>query len=420
MFGTRKTLRHTLALASAFMTAALFALAAGGGEATAGAEPLPAAPSLSVTVEPSENGAVVYLPVAPKAAGQSPEGLLALRLSIKNNGDAPVHLNKVELSFVGPPAVADVSIAADRNINKGATTVWTTTFDGKNKVYTNIHLPSPAPSSFKLRLYCDGFDAPAESSHRLVPHKSPTPQGSYLFPARSSDLLPGEYWSARSDAHANGSQGSQLFAYDMGVAAYDPIEKKWSGRRSGTTGKKNEDYLIWGKPVYAMADGVVLGCRNDVPNNSMDAPEDPSAFIQSIPGNQISGGGNFFRIQHGDEVLLYAHMQMGSLTQSLCKEGATVKAGDKLGLAGNSGSSSAPHLHIHVVQSPYSSTAPLRPLPFRNIYSIARSDDDPTPDGPWVKVSNQGPPMTKCLIWPSTMAPGTQNIKALSASSGNR
>ena len=402
--------RAALVSAALALPLGLLLLAGAAGRATPPASAAaPGAPPLTIEfAEPSENRAVVYLPYAAKTANDQPGGVLALRVGIKNGGGAAVHLNKVEFVFAG----ANASIPADINIGPGKVAGWNTKVSNKDNINQNVFLPSPAPDSFKIRLYGDGFDAPAESVHRLAPHKSPTAKGSYLFPARATDLKAGEFWSARSGGHAPGTKGMQLFAYDMGVVAWNG--EKWSGIRAGGSAKKNADHLIWGKPIYAMADGVVLGCRNDVPGNP-DPPDDPGLYLNNMPSEEIHGGGNHFYIQHGDELVLYAHMQMGSLTKSLCQVGAQVKAGDKLGLAGNSGSSSGPHLHIHAIQAAEIKEGPLRPLPFHGIWAVERLDAaSGGPGAPWVKVDGQGPPRVACLIWPSAMKPGPATIKTSS------
>ena len=47
--------------------------------------------------------------------------------------------------------------------------------------------------------------------------------------------------------------------------------------------------------------------------------------------------------------MLYAHMQNGSIAVN---EGQRVTRGEQLGLVGNSGNTSAPHLRFHVMDGP--------------------------------------------------------------------
>jgi hypothetical protein len=49
--------------------------------------------------------------------------------------------------------------------------------------------------------------------------------------------------------------------------------------------------------------------------------------------------------------VLYAHMKRGSV-RSRVKVGDRVRKGQVIGLVGNTGNTSAPHLHLHVVDGP--------------------------------------------------------------------
>ena len=72
-----------------------------------------------------------------------------------------------------------------------------------------------------------------------------------------------------------------------------------------------------------------------------------------LPGMALSldeADGNSVVIRIGDGLYLsYAHMQAGSITVA---EGEEVERGAVIGLVGNSGNSSAPHLHVHLMDGP--------------------------------------------------------------------
>lgn len=148
-------------------------------------------------------------------------------------------------------------------------------------------------------------------------------------------------------------------------------------------GTENEHFRIWDKPFRVMADGVALEVVNDCPNNphplswsSKDELDKKMAEQRAkCWGNIKSGGsGNHMVIQHAGETAQYARMQMDSLSTNLLAQlaaGGTVhvKAGDFLGLAGNS---TAPHLHI---DSQKALVAPdtlgaLRPMVFSGAWAI--------------------------------------------------
>jgi hypothetical protein len=103
-------------------------------------------------------------------------------------------------------------------------------------------------------------------------------------------------------------------------------------------GKKNEDYYTYGREILAVADGTVVTAIDGVPDN--------------IPGslNPLSVFGNVVILQHADSLFsTYAHLQPGKLR---VKVGDKVKQGTVLGLCGNSGNASQPHLHFQLQDGP--------------------------------------------------------------------
>ena len=73
-------------------------------------------------------------------------------------------------------------------------------------------------------------------------------------------------------------------------------------------------------------------------------------------------GDNHVVIDHGQhEYSFLAHMQPHSVR---VKPGQRVKRGDVLGLAGNSGNTSEPHLHVHLMNGPDLDDADGLPMPF--------------------------------------------------------
>jgi hypothetical protein len=105
---------------------------------------------------------------------------------------------------------------------------------------------------------------------------------------------------------------------------------------------KNESYFIYGDPVLAAGPGRIVEVRDGVPDNVPTAPL-PPATVESAPGNfvvQSLGDGRF---------ALYAHFKTGSIR---VKTGDVVPRGAVIGLVGNSGNSTGPHLHFHVMDRP--------------------------------------------------------------------
>jgi len=101
---------------------------------------------------------------------------------------------------------------------------------------------------------------------------------------------------------------------------------------------KNASYHAWGAEALAVAPAVVTETKDGIPENVPGARAVPIG-LDTIAGNHVVldlGGGRF---------ALYAHLQPGSLR---VKVGERVRRGQVIGLVGNTGNSSEPHLHFQV------------------------------------------------------------------------
>jgi len=101
-----------------------------------------------------------------------------------------------------------------------------------------------------------------------------------------------------------------------------------------TDGKTNEDYYAFGKELIAPCDGQVVLVVDGVKDN--------------VPGqmNTYNVGGNMVIIKTANnEYLVFCHFKHQSIK---VKEGQQIKQGNLLGLCGNTGNSSEPHLHFHI------------------------------------------------------------------------
>jgi murein DD-endopeptidase MepM/ murein hydrolase activator NlpD len=135
--------------------------------------------------------------------------------------------------------------------------------------------------------------------------------------------------------------------------AYDFVQIGANGKSFQRDGKTNSDYYAYGKKVLASKEGTVVSVRSDVDEN---APGDTV--------NTVMPGGNVVIIDHGNgQYGYYAHLKPSSVT---VKAGARVKAGDPIGEVGNSGDSTEPHLHFHVMNKPDPAEADGIPAAFEN------------------------------------------------------
>ncbi|MGH8045764.1 MAG: M23 family metallopeptidase, partial [Chthoniobacterales bacterium] len=102
--------------------------------------------------------------------------------------------------------------------------------------------------------------------------------------------------------------------------------------------EKAEDFFAWAEPVLSPAAGIVREVADGLPDNSLGTTDPQNAF-----GNYV-----VIEVEAGEFAFL-AHFKNGSLA---VKPGDRIAAGQRLGLCGNSGNSTAPHIHMHVQDTP--------------------------------------------------------------------
>lgn len=116
--------------------------------------------------------------------------------------------------------------------------------------------------------------------------------------------------------------------------AFDIVITNDKGNSYKTDGKTNQDYYAFGKELIAPCNGEVVLVVDGVKDN--------------IPGmmNPVYVPGNTVIVKtENNEYLFFAHFKQHSIA---VKEGEKVRQGQLLGLCGNSGNSSEPHLHFHI------------------------------------------------------------------------
>jgi len=116
--------------------------------------------------------------------------------------------------------------------------------------------------------------------------------------------------------------------------AFDILINDKNGSTHKGSGATNEDYYAFGKELYAPCDGevvlVVDGVKDNIPGNLNPI---------YVPGNTV-----IIKTATG-EYAFFAHFKQHSI---VVKQGQKVSTGELLGLCGNSGNSTEPHLHFHL------------------------------------------------------------------------
>ncbi len=165
-----------------------------------------------------------------------------------------------------------------------------------------------------------------------------------ILPFRGTWMVSNGGRSVETNNHMKfaGGQGPQnlLYGYDF---------------RFKSTGeeKRLEEYKAFGQVVLAPADGTVI----QVINGAIDV--DPGERDRAV------GVGNAIVIDHHNgEFSLLCHFKYQSIT---VKVGDMVTAGQLLGLCGNTGNTSEPHIHFSLQDGPLMHKANALPTQFSRI-----------------------------------------------------
>lgn len=321
------------------------------------------APADAQSLKPSEelsSVAVRTLGAPHPVRGADGRVHLAYELFIANPGKLFITLETVEV--VEPSGRSLLRLAGDA---LGAMTI---NYHGTGPV-----LPPGGTAIVLLDVSLDAQTAPpANLSARIAARREaadkdgksvPLPQGfplpaTYAFTAAATPVgrpavviappLRGAGWVAVNGCcDAPTSHRSAIFAvngevrvperFAIDFVQLDPQRRLFTGDVNRLSA-----YAYFGTPVHAVADGVVV--------NLYDAAS------EQVPGTQAKGitpaniGGNMLVIDiGGGNFAFFAHLQPGSLKVKL---GDKVKSGDVIALLGNTGNSTAPHLHFHVMDGP--------------------------------------------------------------------
>ena len=268
------------------------------------------------------------------------------------------------------------------------------------------------------------------------------------FPYQAQDFAPNERVFRGKSTHNpdNPSSTWQQFAYDIG-ASRQQSDGTWRDTKPTIdwSDPKNSDYYVYGKPVYAVSDGVIVNCWRNAPENPRPFTPQLDTVWSNMPlsaqtwlhratrAGRVFGSGNFIVVREDNgNYVHYAHGRPGTIPQHLCPHDGVllspdtwetdsavpehqqvrVKRGDFLFETGNSGTSSAPHLHLDRTESDLATSVPLR---FRNGLANPLGDDWKLQNVEWTSFAGQQIPPGPVLVWPPRRSPGEWSWHGMTA-----
>jgi murein DD-endopeptidase MepM/ murein hydrolase activator NlpD len=177
-----------------------------------------------------------------------------------------------------------------------------------------------------------------------------------IAPRRIAPPVAGRWSALNSPASRVPSHGTHGHGQTFGIDfVYEPAEGARPGFGEGPAFRAPEDFPAFGRPVLAPADGQVVAVCDRVRDHRSRSSWAAFAYMMLEGMVREVGGaryllGNHVIVDLGDGSYAgLAHLQRGSVT---VQPGDEVRPGDLLGLCGNSGNSSEPHLHFQLMDHP--------------------------------------------------------------------
>jgi murein DD-endopeptidase MepM/ murein hydrolase activator NlpD len=199
---------------------------------------------------------------------------------------------------------------------------------------------TPAPRALRHRLTLES----AADSGRATDLETVAIPVSQEFAVIGPPLRGGPWLAANGPAAESGHRRA-LIAIAGGVFiaqrfAIDYVRMNEQGTTFSGDRLKNTSYVAYGDDALAVADAEVVAVKDGIPENV------PGLTSRAVPITLETVGGNHVILDlGGGRHAFYAHLQPGSIR---VRVGDRVRAGQVLGLVGNSGNSTEPHLHFHV------------------------------------------------------------------------
>ncbi|ADI37836.1 putative uncharacterized protein [Waddlia chondrophila 2032/99] len=213
-------------------------------------------------------------------------------------------------------------------------------FDQKEKI----------PGSLKHRLKLKGSAGPGSKSQSSLTYEA----GSFCvckkdLPALALPLR-GKGWivfngcCSSAGAHQNSLLPVNGTLYNAQRYAIDFMKLDDKGTLYSGDPSVPSNWHCYNEKVYAVEDGLVISVLEGLEDQPPGALPDPNSItLKTVTGNHI-----ILKLSSG-VYAFYAHLKKGSIR---VKEGNSVSKGDEIARVGNSGNTSAPHLHLHLMDAP--------------------------------------------------------------------
>ena len=280
----------------------------------------------------------IDVPVAPiPVTGHGGQTNLIYELHMTNLSPVALHLERIEVlngtaSLVTYDGAALNGVlqtfAADDPLDKRVLRQGTRTV-----AFILVRIPAgTVPSMLRHKITVNGFSV--ENTLKVSDAK-PIVLGP---PLRGTDWMAAN-GPSNTSGHRRALMPVEGKAHLAQRFAIDWVKVGPNGRTFSGDEKDNKTHFAYGSEVLAVADATVVATKDGIPENV------PGITSRAVPITLETVGGNHVILDlGGGRFAFYAHLQPGLKV----KLGDKVRRGQVLGLVGNSGNSTEPHLHFHV------------------------------------------------------------------------
>lgn len=389
--------RHRLSIITALLLAGSAAIAptAHAGPPNYAPPPCPSTAGVHrIAVQPTNNGTLQVARIAAAQSGASEKWDLKADLWFCNNSATSYNYVTTKIEFL------DANSAVTKTLNtrpfyyedsSGRTFYTLPANSGARESFvrpgepavgssvpTVFSYPLPAMIRFRTTLKTSSSATSGIVTNTVaVPvanQVSPGPLHGFFFPERQASLPSGAYYF---QTYHDDFNLQNRYAVDIGAQRFDSTTHAWTQYRAPDVANPSdpandhhnaESWLMWGNAVRAMSDGEIVSCvRGSVDNKPylVDGQVDDTVKATQVVDH---AGGNYVWVRTGTETQVYAHLQQDSIPFALCPftdnlehkladpysdapgdAPYQIKAGQFLGVVGNSGNTSNPHTHVETI-----------------------------------------------------------------------
>ncbi len=289
----------------------------------------------------------ITVPIAPMAFKADGKADLVYELHIVNMSGWDCILKKIEVVSADPSAQSLASFsggALPGMMDHPGLDVKETSKLGPGSeavvfMWVTIDATRSVPSAIRHRVNVKLGSYPEELTVETNPLSVTT--GAVLISAP----LKGDHWLAANGPSNTSGHRRALIPIDGRAMISQRFAIDWvklgdDGKTYHGDQRDNKNYYAYGSEALAVADGRVTEVKDGIPQNI------PGIDSRAVPITLETVGGNHVILDIGNgRYAFYAHLQPGSIRVKL---GDRVHRGQVVGLVGNTGNSTEPHLHFHI------------------------------------------------------------------------